>query len=745
MQTSALKWQILALAAPCVLLSGPARADQLAVSEKSAVDLGRIPGFKYYATLFHSPRVKESLIKNQFAVEANGGTREFFELYERNRYWTFTVDFDRSGRGDSDCPRTIATGLPSVVTPDVVLHNLHLFYDYLLATTEQELLAPKLATVTEELLRQTLRQWQQVQGTPFADAVADNLAFLAVGQALLKTATLVSSTGSKSTNSYDASKRDSDEEISALKRRSLRKMSTLISRDLPPEVVAKAELEFQRVIRAEETARPSIFGYPQDFMEDYRQYRLRGHYVRTPSLQAYARAMTWFGRMLMAFSSEAGVNSALLLHSALTASPIAMADWQSISDAIAFLVGPPDDISFNDVTPLASEILGSDADAQVSNALAGPERLGRFKEALLLLRAPEIQGVVTPRTGDGPNAAQTLGLHLFPQRAVLDTIVFQNLVTPKVRDRKEIKVLELPEIMGSQTAATILAPLKLAEIPGYYDQQQYLKSTIPAMLEARKQQEVYSAWLHTLVPLLTPVGATSPKFMQSEPYSLLRLNLYLASYAELKHDTVLYAKHAIAEMGGGCLTRPEIIQLDTRGYLVPEVELYTRVSAALLRIEDGLGARQLLPQAAKKPLQRLTKLVNSLMEISMRELDGQTLSKQQYDLIEFIGGDLEHFWRDTTVVAGERRQEVLLEDNNAALIADVFTGRDGYLHVATGYVNPIYVLFPIDGELHFGRGGVMSYYEVVADRPLTDREWRERLKKRPPQPAWTAAFTAGSR
>lgn len=61
-------------------------------------------------------------------------------------------------------------------------------------------------------------------------------------------------------------------------------------------------------------------------------------------------------------------------------------------------------------------------------------------------------------------------------------------------------------------------------------------------------------------------------------------------------------------------------------------------------------------------------------------------------------------------------------------------------HAALGRPWSIYVLYPWQGKELLCRGGVFSYYEPLAARPLTDAEWQERLDApSPPQlPAWTA-------
>ena len=50
------------------------------------------------------------------------------------------------------------------------------------------------------------------------------------------------------------------------------------------------------------------------------------------------------------------------------------------------------------------------------------------------------------------------------------------------------------------------------------------------------------------------------------------LETFAGSYTELKHDTVLYAKQVMAEMGGG-----ELPQWDDRGYVEPEVTVWKKI------------------------------------------------------------------------------------------------------------------------------------------------------------------------
>ena len=91
------------------------------------------------------------------------------------------------------------------------------------------------------------------------------------------------------------------------------------------------------------------------------------------------------------------------------------------------------------------------------------------------------------------------------------------------------------------------------------------------------------------------------------------------------------------------------------------------------------------------------------------------------------------------------------------MIADIATDPNGsVLEIGTGDAQNMFVIFPIDGELHIGRGSVYSFYQFVQpiDERLTDSEWQARLDggymddnwnwiendNKPVQPEWTQSY-----
>ena len=137
---------------------------------------------------------------------------------------------------------------------------------------------------------------------------------------------------------------------------------------------------------------------------------------------------------------------------------------------------------------------------------------------------------------------------------------------------------------------------------------------------------LYAGWLYTLNPLLEEKGAGYPSFMTTEQWKKKALETYAGSFTELKHDTVLYGKQVMAEMGGG---PPE--ELDDRGYVEPETEVYRRFAELAEQTAAGLQVYGILDPTDRENLTRLASLARSLETISRKELRNERLSDEEYE------------------------------------------------------------------------------------------------------------------
>ncbi|MCA9950370.1 MAG: DUF3160 domain-containing protein, partial [Anaerolineales bacterium] len=318
--------------------------------------------------------------------------------------------------------------------------------------------------------------------------------------------------------------------------------------------------------------------------------------------------------------------------------------------------------------------------------------------------------------------------------------------------------LDVMAAMGSDRAYTILDNLGETAYANYPEQMQKMRAWTGGLSADEWTETLYNGWLYTLQPLLAVPGAGYPQFMQSDAWLDKQLSTSLGSWAELKHDTILYAKQAYAEMGGGGYRPPP--PKEARGYVEPVPEFYARLTALAAMTRDGLQERGLLAEKDANSLERLIRLASAFQVMAEKELRGEPLSTDEAYLIRYYGGELEHLVMASGDVPDEDplAQPFMDEEPQAAVIADVATApdyvRDGVadptvLEEGVGRVDEIYVVVPAAAEdgtifLQVAKGGVFSYYEFpwpAADR-LTDDKWREMLDngQAPDRPVWIDTF-----
>jgi len=621
--------------------------------------------------IYINPDYNEYLDKNNFLVDSTWYMHEFFPIYEANRY-----DI-----------------VPNFITTDSALHTYHIYFNYLLEQLESEKLIKATVELTDLMLEESEKQMGEFRGTMYEPIAKQNLAYFAVAKSILD------------------DKYKSPDSI---------------------EKIVSAELE--QINAHEGISVSNIIGIADNPLnEDYSQYIPRGHYTKTAELEKYFKAMMWYGRISFRLSNDKDTLSSILITKALLENKEAYGKWKNIFEPINFFVGETDDLTFEDYKNLYVSIFGQqDTNANIQNS----EKISLFKEKALALKNPLINSmpVLAPIIEDNDINEETKGFRFLGQRFTVDAMIMQKLVYRNVEADLEgnlrmlPKALDIPAVFGSEEALTLLTEMGETEYAGYSKNIEKLKTIISKYETKDWGSSLYWAWMYTLKAFTNGTyGAGYPKFMQNNDWKLKELVTFLASFTELKHDTILYTKQVYAEMGGG----PFIEQADDRGYVEPNPELYNRLLSIVRLTKNGLSKDDMLTEKMISDLEKLETMVKTLRDISIKELENKTLSDEEYEFIRNYGGSLEHFWYEAlTDEQKNEDQQAVLNGHGEAVIADIATNPNGVvLEEGTGAINKIYVVFPIDGELHLGVGGVMSHYEFewpMNDR-LTDEAWRKLL------------------
>jgi hypothetical protein len=295
--------------------------------------------------------------------------------------------------------------------------------------------------------------------------------------------------------------------------------------------------------------------------------------------------------------------------------------------------------------------------------------------------------------------------------------------------------LDVMAVLGSERAEEILSAEGDTAYAGYDEQLGKLREQFGRFTPQEWNRNLYWSWLYALQTLIEPCGEGYPTFMQGEAWRDRRLWAALASWAELRHDTILYAKQSYG-MAGAAAPGPEPPP-PPPSYVEPAPEFYARLLALARMTREGLGALQALDETAAERLQSLEQGIERLMSISLQELKNEKLSQEDYDFIDSVAWQLE-----ATI---EGVEEVGLK---TTIVADVHTDPNTQqcLEEGVGYVYQLVAAYPVpDGRIAVGAGPVLSTYEFkqpMAER-LTDEAWRESLEQKDPAAGkWTASFLA---
>jgi len=317
-------------------------------------------------------------------------------------------------------------------------------------------------------------------------------------------------------------------------------------------------------------------------------------------------------------------------------------------------------------------------------------------------------------------------------------------------------------VSGSQVAYNLALEAGAGNFANYDTQVLSLASQIGVLTQDEWLENLYGSWLWALRPLWGRDVSPYPPLMNTEAWWRKDLQTGLASWTELKHDTVLYAKQPTGFGGGGP-------PLDSYGYVEPNPEVFARIAIVAALTYQGLTDRGVgqqpiqagydVPEGSLRApgnlmpyLRQDEGLLTSLgelkslavqsarfAEMARKELNGEALSEDDYwTILEYSNYLYVVLY---TLYQGEGQPKPV------ALVTDVAsnTSVKTVLQEAVGGVDTIYVVIPNPrGGYQLVRGGVFSYYEWIGniDQRMTDEEWRAQVASGtlPPRPAWTSAF-----
>ncbi|MBN2525263.1 MAG: DUF3160 domain-containing protein [Deltaproteobacteria bacterium] len=686
-----------------------------------------------------------------------------------------------------------------LLTADAIFNTFHNTFDNLLLGLEIKTLQPMLLELLAELKNESVKRYNALESGATKDAALDVVTYLQVAQSLLDPDAEMIREVSVTTK----------KEVALITAHNGEAASPLFDRISYSTKECSSDCDpcggNNPFCGATDRETGIYVHCPERYCEDYSQYVPRGHYTYNETLENYFRSVMWMGRMAFLMKSDQSTRAMAVFLDTLKSTTVEFNDkthsgadlWQHLFKIVGTLVGGIDDLNIAEVDGAVNEALG---DAFDLAGLDDDDQVKKIRDEIEKLRNPKIASTTLASNAD--KVAETKGLRVLGQVYLPDSQTTDDLVWEPVGadEKKEgweteaeyckvdttIDSVDLtPEEMhcicdeafsdfntpafwdlcrgipsGLDVAASLSGNADIVQLAenlfggyaGYTDSLTTLVEMFNNYTEKDWSKSVAWTWLYAIRGLFTGAENGKPPFMRTDRWKNKGLETGLSAWAEMRHDTILYAKQsytsdADADGDGDVDTDTDTEPDVDFDYVEPQPETYSRLAAGAKRLQKLIDDDNVFQDSTpvREQLTVLITLLDTATEISLKELEGKALSNADITWIRESGFNM-----------GAQQGPLLysldiIDDNmepdpdrlRTPVIADVHTFGDKkvVLEVGTGNMAYTVILHQIpSGEWGVAVGPTMTYHEFeqkMSNR-LTDEEWRDMLKDDPSrgQPEW---------
>ncbi|MCK9424398.1 MAG: DUF3160 domain-containing protein [Ignavibacteriaceae bacterium] len=619
--------------------------------------------------------------------------------------------------------------LPLFISTDAILHSLHVSYDRILKDVEIGYIIPKLTDILDKLQKQIPTLKTQYANKPgMTKSLEDVDLYIGLANLLLT---------DKSGFTFSGN---------------LAKADTLI------EKIKSLQME-------------SVYLFSENCRKyDFSQLKVRGHYtdIMNPKLAKYFQAMMWLGRTEIylapprANASPCGPQSGgdiqrQIIDALLCAKLMNLAGVQSsfdeIDGIIEFFVGKSDNVTLNNLAYLQdkvqitdpSELLDSNRVNDFQNELSKNE----FAYQRILSQVLVNNGV--------DSIVPASSFLLLGQRFIIDSYVFSQVVYDRIIYNGTFIKRMLPNsldvlfALGNDASAQLLQ----TELEQYHYSTNLasLRYLIDAYSDDFWNSSMYNSWLNAIRTINPPKERELlPAFMQTAAYWQSKMNTQLASWAQLRHDNLLYAKQSYT--GYPVCSYPYV-------YVEPFPAFYKNIKSyatiALQKFQSVSFGSAYYKEPIMYYFNNLLAISDTLGIIAQKELNKELLT------------DIEkHFLRTTLSLAEETQyfhrefdgwfpslfysisvKQFDFDEINHFVVADIHTNpsEKQVKHVGTGPFNlGVWVANNDENKPVAFVGPALSYHEYTSTNflRLTDEEWKAQYLSASPRPSFVNSYLADS-
>ncbi|MFC2130383.1 DUF3160 domain-containing protein [Bacteroidota bacterium] len=600
--------------------------------------------------------------------------------------------------------------LPVYISSDAILSALHYSFDNILKSVENKALISRLDKVLS-LIYNEIPEIMVKSGNPeYTEAINDLDVFITVARKLLADS-------------------EASITINPIINENQKKINEIL------DLISKKQ-------------RADVYLFSEHLRPlDFSQFEPRGHYTDPERLTAYFQTMIWLGRSELYITapkqhlpiyqqSEGDIKrqnilSALLAEAANNSGAIdVLRNLESILEAF---LGRQDNISIFEASNVLEKLGEKDANwvSENDNWKIYQDELLKLNSSNQLYNSQIIYSDITLPEQVEPPAS----MMLFGQRAILDGYITANVVFDRIMyDGKKVtrmipSTLDILFALGNDAAIQLLEP-ELRTYP-YSANLASLRYLIEGYDNSFWNSSCYTIWLSAIKALNPPKDRTYlPKFMQTAAWWQKTMNTQLASWSQLRHDFLLYAKQPYSSGGAGCIY-PDC-------FVEPVPEVFDAIKLFITNIDSAVN---MYDYEMNKVIEKFNIVCTNLSQIATKELQGIMLDSSDMAFVNSLINrkpDCVPAWKgwymDLLYGIGSQSYDAYASYPKDFTVADVHTiptDKDGnemgwVLHGGTGRINiAVIVNERPDGEQYAYIGPVMSYYETITNnyKRLTDQEW----------------------
>jgi hypothetical protein len=505
---------------------------------------------------------------------------------------------------------------------------------------------------------------------------------------------------------------------------------------------------------------------------DYSQFQPRGHYTKSQPLQAYFQAMMWLGRADCGFfplgvdkrsglqvDADREMRDAVLLTDLLIATK-QMQSLDAVDRTVAALWGESDNLRPVRLRKILDE-------AKLTRLADLQDKAHEATLRAALVQSPSAdQKIQSQVYFGGEHPGETISppalFQMFGQRFAVDSYVLANVVYDTVPlDAPNFGKRTMPRAVD--VMAALGSPEALHELAGDLQRWKYA----PQLLAARQftdrhfanpagQHSIADQWLAALRTLHADRKNVKnfPQAMQTHAWRLKQLNAQLASWAELRHDGILFIKQPYTRH----------VECDyPNGFVEPYPEFYKQLGLIGRNMARNVADLQALDVnfdkdgRARKHWTAFAGTMDTLERLARQELKAEPFEEADQRFLKSVvtinevkkddgcgGHDLIRAYTGWYCDLYYGRASDI--DQFVPTVADVHTdsNTNSVLEVGAGRADLAIVAIDNGNDRTAYVGPVATYYEFrrrASDR-MTDEEFKLQLISgtEPERPAWIKAL-----